>query len=199
MMISPGLYYNSIFEVESFIRTLDVVELSTESRAIRVSKKKCAILLEPDAEASRSFSISNTSNLKSISFLSKRNTSRPEYDVLYKVLNTDRSDKIVVPFWTGWNVLLNKYRSDVYVYFEVFNAEEFVIRLEYENLHFSLPGYKDIPFIQRINELDCILYWNTITRELTEQVRCPINKNPELFKKILYNYELPYPAFVTRK
>jgi hypothetical protein len=199
MMISPGLYYNSVFEVEALIRTLDVVEVSTESRAIRVGKNKCAILFDPDAQASRSFSLTNCTNLKSVSFLSKRNTSRPQYDILYKMANTDRADKILIPFWTGYNVLLNGYGSDVYVYFEVFNAEEFVLRLEYENLHFYLPGYKDIPFIQRINEVECILYWKTVTRELLEHVRCPINKNVELSKKILYNYELPYPAFVSRK
>jgi len=208
MMISQGLYYNSVFEVEALVRTLDVVEVSTESRAIRVGKKKCAILFEPDAQASRSFSLMNTSNLKSVSFLSKRNTSRPQYDILYKMMNTERADRMVIPLWSGYNVLLNGYGSDVYVYFDVYsNTDEFVVRLEYENLHFYLPGqssgqtssaYKDIPFIQRINEMECILYWNTVTRELLEQVRVPINKNRELFMKILYNYELPYPAFVYR-
>jgi len=189
MMITKGLYYNTLFTVDQLCATAEKIEVESISITINIKREKTLYKMSEESNGSRDFSLSNTSNVRSISFVTK---SGNDYNILEKVWNLERSPQISIGYWTGTNCLLHQYTC-IYVYIELFSTplKEFEVELAFQNVYFDIPNYTLIPYHQRVDDEYCILYTKSdVSKKRYEDTKVGIVNSKavsELCNRVLSN------------
>jgi hypothetical protein len=189
MMITKGLYYNTLFTVEQLCGCADLFQAEDCHNDLHIKRRKTIFKLLDTCNGTRDFFFSNTRDVRSISIVTRTGN---DYNILEKVWNFDKQEQIRIDYWNGMNCLLNGY-APVYVYIELFNnpAKEFVIEFKFQAVYFDVSNYTLIPYYQRVDDEYCILYTGSdVSKKRYEDTRIGIVNTLgviALCNKILYS------------